>query len=176
MPLAKVTVRESPSSLQSFTKPGTRRLWMAPTSRMASHTTSPGRPIRIYLWIEAMGVLLRWIFVLHPWYPDRDHASRRVGASPYRLVDPPLDTARIQTVVVVVPPAVAAAVAHVGDQHFTLSNTGTAHQKDATAGDSRADMAGYRPERPGFVHDSSHRGDPDAARCLPHRNVRRRIS
>src|SRR5262245_31014574 len=54
IPFAKVTVRESPFSLQSLTKPGTSRRWIAPTSRMASHTTSLGLPIRISLWMEAM--------------------------------------------------------------------------------------------------------------------------
>ena len=35
MPLPKVTIRASPSSLVSTTKPGARRRWMAPTSRIA---------------------------------------------------------------------------------------------------------------------------------------------
>src|SRR6187399_1912678 len=57
MPLAKVTIRASPSIFTSVTKSGASRVWIAPTSRTASHTF-PGSARRfISRRIEAMSRL-----------------------------------------------------------------------------------------------------------------------
>src|ERR1700759_4242905 len=56
MPLANVTMRVSPSSFVSVTKPRERRVWIAPTSRNAAQTSSGEASICISLWIEAIEI------------------------------------------------------------------------------------------------------------------------
>jgi hypothetical protein len=55
MPLPKVTTRAPSSMRVAVTKPGTSRVWSAPTSRSASQAFSGRVRMRASLRIEAMG-------------------------------------------------------------------------------------------------------------------------
>src|SRR6266545_8122255 len=68
--------------------------------------------------------------------------------------------------------AVAAAIAHVGGQYGPICHGWTGIQKNAATGVAGANVAGYGPERPRLVDDSSQCRGPDAPLSVPHRGVR----
>src|SRR5688500_3423342 len=91
------------------------------------------------------------------------------------IVDPVLDTARVQTVIVVVSATVPAPVAHIRDEHRVIGHIGhigPGFQEDATTGVAGANIAGYRPESPRPVDNSSEQRRPDTPLPIPHRGVR----
>src|SRR6185503_20969147 len=68
--------------------------------------------------------------------------------------------------------AVGAAIAHVGRQYFPIAPIwiGQKYSSTRVAG---ADVAGYGPQCPRLVDDSSQYRSPDAPLAVPHRDVRR---
>ena len=81
MPLAKVTMRASPSIFTSVTKSGASRVWIAPTSRTASQTLSRDRRAAlISRRIEAMSRLRAAIGFDAGSRPDRPRRPRSSSA------------------------------------------------------------------------------------------------
>ncbi len=75
---------------------------------------------------------------------------------PYGFVDPMLDAWRVQPIVVVLAAAVAAAVTHVGNQPaIAVVPVWMCVQENRASGVAMAHVAGYRPQSPGGVDDSS---------------------
>ena len=79
---------------------------------------------------------------------------------------------RVETIVVVMATAVAASIAHVSRQQVGVSHAWTGVQKNAATGVAGANVAGYGPERPSFVDDSTQCRRPEAPFSIPYRGAR----
>ena len=87
---------------------------------------------------------------------------------PQCVVDPVLDTARVQTIIVVMAAAVAATIAHVGGKYIPTGHGWTGIQENAATRVAGANVAGYGPERLSLIDDSSQCRNPDAPLPVPH--------
>src|SRR5262245_30116317 len=85
---------------------------------------------------------------------------------PYRVVNPRLNRACVQAIVVVVATTVAPAVADIGHEPASRAVRRSA-QENAAARISKTDVARYRPESPRFIDDPPHRGGPDPSLAVP---------